>query len=128
MMTFVSVVHLFPPSAIRFHEVCFPPAVLLLRHVYCFSAEWHVLYTSQITQKSKKYHNGIIKISSSGSHHMQVNLLRIKHHVTCFLFAIALKYNSVTSLPVPEKNLNFNTLCEFHFSTFNCLHKAKRHF
>ncbi|XP_022970028.1 protein ZGRF1 isoform X1 [Cucurbita maxima] len=37
--------------------------------------EWHVLYTSQITQKSKKYHNGIIKISSSGSHHMQVTLL-----------------------------------------------------
>ncbi|TYK06077.1 uncharacterized protein E5676_scaffold376G001780 [Cucumis melo var. makuwa] len=37
--------------------------------------EWHVLYTSQITQKSKKYQNGIIKISSSGSHQMQVTLL-----------------------------------------------------
>ncbi|XP_011654696.1 uncharacterized protein LOC101209453 isoform X2 [Cucumis sativus] len=37
--------------------------------------EWNVLYTSQITQKSKKYHNGIIKISSSGSHQMQVTLL-----------------------------------------------------
>ncbi|CAK9310874.1 unnamed protein product [Citrullus colocynthis] len=37
--------------------------------------EWNVLYTSQITQKSKKYHNGIIKVSSSGSHHMQVTLL-----------------------------------------------------
>ncbi|XP_022145926.1 uncharacterized protein LOC111015274 isoform X2 [Momordica charantia] len=37
--------------------------------------EWHVLYTSQITQKSKKYQNGIIRISSSGSHHIQVTLL-----------------------------------------------------
>ncbi|XP_038874790.1 uncharacterized protein LOC120067307 isoform X4 [Benincasa hispida] len=41
----------------------------------CFSAEWNVLYTSQMTQKSKKYHNGIIKVSSSGSHLRQVTLL-----------------------------------------------------
>ncbi|XP_038874788.1 uncharacterized protein LOC120067307 isoform X2 [Benincasa hispida] len=37
--------------------------------------EWNVLYTSQMTQKSKKYHNGIIKVSSSGSHLRQVTLL-----------------------------------------------------
>nr|POE50346.1 hypothetical protein CFP56_60364 [Quercus suber] len=37
--------------------------------------EWHALYTSQITQKAKKYHNGILKIAFCGSFRMQVTLL-----------------------------------------------------
>ncbi|XP_015574527.2 uncharacterized protein LOC8286255 isoform X2 [Ricinus communis] len=37
--------------------------------------EWHTLYTSQITQKAKKFHNGILRLTTSGSCRMQVTLL-----------------------------------------------------
>ncbi|KAG9447853.1 hypothetical protein H6P81_013981 [Aristolochia fimbriata] len=37
--------------------------------------EWHAMYTAQVTQKGKKYHDGIIKVSSHGSHSRQVSLL-----------------------------------------------------
>ncbi|KAJ4835011.1 hypothetical protein Tsubulata_013266, partial [Turnera subulata] len=37
--------------------------------------EWRVLYTNQITQKSKKYHSGILRLASCGSYQMQVTLL-----------------------------------------------------
>ncbi|KAL6182842.1 hypothetical protein ACLB2K_044254 [Fragaria x ananassa] len=37
--------------------------------------EWEALYTSQITQKSKKYHVGILRLASSGSFRKKVTLL-----------------------------------------------------
>ncbi|XP_042373710.1 protein ZGRF1-like isoform X2 [Zingiber officinale] len=37
--------------------------------------EWNVLYTTQITQKAKKYHDGILRLLSRGSHMTQVMLL-----------------------------------------------------
>ncbi|XP_050228547.1 uncharacterized protein LOC126677802 isoform X2 [Mercurialis annua] len=37
--------------------------------------EWYVLYTSQITQKAKKYHSGILRLASCGSYRMQLTLL-----------------------------------------------------
>ncbi|XP_077251330.1 uncharacterized protein LOC143890503 isoform X2 [Tasmannia lanceolata] len=37
--------------------------------------EWHALYTTQITQKAKKYHDGILRLSFCGSHRKQVSLL-----------------------------------------------------
>ncbi|XP_020539670.1 uncharacterized protein LOC105646024 isoform X2 [Jatropha curcas] len=37
--------------------------------------EWHALYTSQITQKAKKYHSGILRLTSCGSYRKQVSLL-----------------------------------------------------
>ncbi|KAA8520983.1 hypothetical protein F0562_011656 [Nyssa sinensis] len=36
--------------------------------------EWQVLYTTQITQKSKKYHDGILKVAACGSRGRQVML------------------------------------------------------
>ncbi|KAK2978636.1 hypothetical protein RJ640_019093, partial [Escallonia rubra] len=39
------------------------------------SIEWEAMYTSQITQKSKKYHCGILRLASCGSYQMQVTLL-----------------------------------------------------
>ncbi|KAJ8555884.1 hypothetical protein K7X08_013380 [Anisodus acutangulus] len=38
-------------------------------------AEWDVMYTTQITQKAKKYSNGILKLTSCGSYQSQVTLL-----------------------------------------------------
>ncbi|KAL5989430.1 hypothetical protein ACLOJK_010321 [Asimina triloba] len=35
---------------------------------------WHALYTTQITQKAKKYHDGILRLSLCGSHGKQVML------------------------------------------------------
>ncbi|KAI3990746.1 hypothetical protein MKX01_023046, partial [Papaver californicum] len=29
--------------------------------------EWHALYTTQLTQKAKKYHDGTIQLETSGS-------------------------------------------------------------
>ncbi|KAK9926354.1 hypothetical protein M0R45_023590 [Rubus argutus] len=37
--------------------------------------EWEALYTTQITQKSKKYHVGILRLASSGSFRNKVTLL-----------------------------------------------------
>ncbi|XP_068667222.1 uncharacterized protein [Aristolochia californica] len=37
--------------------------------------EWHAMYTAQITQKIKKYHDGILRLSFCGSHSKQVSLL-----------------------------------------------------
>jgi hypothetical protein len=35
--------------------------------------EWQVLYTSQMTQKAKKYHDGFVELVLSGSRGAQVN-------------------------------------------------------
>uniref|UniRef100_A0A0E0M0D4 5'-3' DNA helicase ZGRF1-like N-terminal domain-containing protein n=1 Tax=Oryza punctata TaxID=4537 RepID=A0A0E0M0D4_ORYPU len=37
--------------------------------------EWSVLYTTQLTQKAKKYHDGVIKLVQVGSHAKQIVLL-----------------------------------------------------
>ncbi|XP_034214579.1 uncharacterized protein LOC117626895 isoform X2 [Prunus dulcis] len=37
--------------------------------------EWHALYTTQITQKAKKYHGGILRLDFSGSYRKKVSLL-----------------------------------------------------
>ncbi|XP_034706394.1 uncharacterized protein LOC117930050 isoform X2 [Vitis riparia] len=37
--------------------------------------KWNALYTTQITQKSKKYQSGILRLVSCGSYQMQVTLL-----------------------------------------------------
>ncbi|XP_059644411.1 uncharacterized protein LOC132286161 isoform X2 [Cornus florida] len=37
--------------------------------------EWHALFTTQITQKAKKYHSGILKLAFCGSYRMQATLL-----------------------------------------------------
>ncbi|KAK3024185.1 hypothetical protein RJ639_043762 [Escallonia herrerae] len=39
------------------------------------SIEWEAMYTSQITQKSKKYHCGILRLASCGSYQKKVTLL-----------------------------------------------------
>ncbi|CAI8619614.1 unnamed protein product [Vicia faba] len=38
------------------------------------STEWQVLYTSQMTQKAKKYHDGYLRLDSCGSRGAQVRL------------------------------------------------------
>ncbi|KAF8019963.1 hypothetical protein BT93_G0599 [Corymbia citriodora subsp. variegata] len=38
------------------------------------TADWHALYTTQLTQKSKKYHDGFLRCTSSGSMTRQVFL------------------------------------------------------
>lgn len=35
--------------------------------------EWNVLYTTQISQKAKKYHDGVLRLSLCGSHMNQVS-------------------------------------------------------
>ncbi|XP_017701605.2 uncharacterized protein LOC103721443 isoform X1 [Phoenix dactylifera] len=37
--------------------------------------EWNVLYTTQITQKAKRYHDGILRLALCGSHNNQIFLL-----------------------------------------------------
>ncbi|XP_072982480.1 uncharacterized protein [Typha latifolia] len=39
------------------------------------SDEWNVLYTTQLTQKAKKYHDGILQLTQCGSHTKQIILL-----------------------------------------------------
>ncbi|BFG32013.1 hypothetical protein CerSpe_182880 [Prunus speciosa] len=38
-------------------------------------AEWQVLYTTQLTQKAKKYHDGFLQLAISGSYGKQIILL-----------------------------------------------------
>lgn len=37
--------------------------------------KWHAMYTTQITQKAKKYHCGFLTLASCGSYQMQITLL-----------------------------------------------------
>ncbi|XP_051186950.1 uncharacterized protein [Lolium perenne] len=37
--------------------------------------EWHAMYTAQMTQKAKKYHDGFVRLRPMGSHSKQVVLL-----------------------------------------------------
>ncbi|KAG5539507.1 hypothetical protein RHGRI_019902 [Rhododendron griersonianum] len=43
-----------------------------LKPVKTFMREWHALYTTQISQKAKKYHSGILRLASCNSYQMQV--------------------------------------------------------
>ncbi|XP_004246089.2 uncharacterized protein [Solanum lycopersicum] len=51
-----------------------------------FSAEWDVMYTTQITQRAKKYCNGILRLSSCGSYQSQVTLLTEDGIILCRRF------------------------------------------
>ncbi|XAR55163.1 hypothetical protein NMG60_11030578 [Bertholletia excelsa] len=44
-------------------------------------SEWQVLYTMQLTQKAKKYHDGILRVGTSGSQGRQVTLYDISRRV-----------------------------------------------
>ncbi|KAI7995078.1 hypothetical protein LOK49_LG11G02853 [Camellia lanceoleosa] len=46
-----------------------------LKAVNTSMREWNALYTTQITQKAKKYHSGILRLASCGSFQMQATLL-----------------------------------------------------
>lgn len=51
----------------------------------CFcSAEWTALYTAQLTQKAKKYHDGVVRLVKAGPHVKQVR--SIVHLMICCLF------------------------------------------
>lgn len=39
------------------------------------ATEWHALYTSQMSQKARKYHSGILKLAFCGSHQMKAVLV-----------------------------------------------------
>ncbi|CAB4280204.1 unnamed protein product [Prunus armeniaca] len=44
--------------------------------------EWHALYTTQITQKAKKYHGGILRLDFSGSYRKKVVYIYLELHVS----------------------------------------------
>ncbi|XP_078441915.1 DDE family endonuclease isoform X1 [Wolffia australiana] len=48
--------------------------------------EWIVMYTSQITQKAKRYHDGILKLVASGLHTAQLMLLNEAGSMLCSKF------------------------------------------
>jgi hypothetical protein len=41
--------------------------------IYASFVEWRILYTAQLTQKAKKYHDGSLKLMQVGSHAKQVS-------------------------------------------------------
>ncbi|MCD7450913.1 hypothetical protein HAX54_008975 [Datura stramonium] len=51
-----------------------------------FPDEWDAMYTSQITQKAKKYSNGIVRLSPCGSYQSQVTLLTEDGIILCRRF------------------------------------------
>lgn len=40
-------------------------------------AEWTALYTTQLTQKAKKFHDGVVRLAQVSSHAKQVSRMRI---------------------------------------------------
>lgn len=69
---------------ISFDVEGFPEEFIALYFVYCHSCrfftqltlvdvEWEVLYTTQVTQKAKKYHDGFLRLSIQGSFGRQVD-------------------------------------------------------
>ncbi|KAJ6678287.1 ZINC FINGER GRF-TYPE CONTAINING 1 [Salix viminalis] len=64
--------------------------------------EWCVLYTSDITQKAKKYHSGILRLASCGSYRKQVTLLNeCKTFMTSKFLSLSedVKVGSMLALP-----------------------------
>nr|KYP42317.1 hypothetical protein KK1_036264 [Cajanus cajan] len=58
-------------------------------HVIVEKSEWKVLYTTQLTQKSKKYHEGFLQIELCGSFGKQVNFCFFTHAIILsFTFSI----------------------------------------
>lgn len=57
-----------------------------------YNAEWEALYTTQITQKSKKYHVGILRLASSGSFRNKVD------HIYLEVPAIGVSFISINQL------------------------------
>lgn len=58
-----------------------PPGLVLKLLFYTFFAEWDAMYTTQITQRAKKYSNGILRLTSCGSYQSQVSL---STHTSCY--------------------------------------------
>lgn len=54
--------------------------------------EWEVLYTKQITQKAKKYHDGFIQLKLCGSHGRQVNFYQYFYYMLFWAHNIPLNY------------------------------------
>jgi len=50
-----------------------------------FNLEWQVLYTTELTKKNKKYHDGFLHIEPCGSFGKQVNF-RLFTHATILFF------------------------------------------
>ncbi|KAJ6740479.1 ZINC FINGER GRF-TYPE CONTAINING 1 [Salix purpurea] len=64
--------------------------------------EWCVLYTSDVTQKAKKYHSGILRLASCGSYRKQVTLLNeCKTFMTSKYLSLSedVKVGSMLALP-----------------------------
>lgn len=57
-------------SLFSFFIIFFP---LLLFNSSTFNVEWQVMYTTQVTQKAKKYHDGFIRLAIIGSLQRQVD-------------------------------------------------------
>lgn len=47
--------------------------------------EWQVLYTTQLTQKAKKYHDGFLRLAISGSLGRQVDFRTIFVSISRYL-------------------------------------------
>ncbi|CAI0441722.1 unnamed protein product [Linum tenue] len=46
-----------------------------------YHAEWQVMYTSQMTQKAKKYHDGFLKLENHGTRGRQVKLYDVSWNI-----------------------------------------------
>lgn len=77
---------------VRVSKVCEPPALRMLTRCLIAEqngrnlmnesgvlliAEWTALYTTQLTQKAKKFHDGVVRLAQVSSHVKQVSRMRI---------------------------------------------------
>lgn len=61
-----------------------PLVLLIYLYPLCHivNTEWHALYTTQMTQKAKKYHSGFLRLASCNSYQMQVGSCEL---YTCYV-------------------------------------------
>jgi len=60
--------------------------------------EWNALYTTQLTQKAKKYHDGILRLVQIGSHARQVR--NWFHYFICILIITTLIEQILTKIDI----------------------------
>lgn len=82
------------PTVLVFHAFC---SAIPFNKCKSSNSEWQVLYTTQVTQKAKKYHDGFLQLLTCGSSCKQVSF-QISFSMTlanCYLFYDFLLFTTV---------------------------------
>lgn len=74
-----------------FYRFCFFPVFDYVYSDSCslFNIEWNAMYTTHLTQKAKKYHDGFLQLANCGLRGRQVSTLNLLLHLHEVIIVLA---------------------------------------